>query len=145
MKLLIVPSWYPTNIHPESGTFFRDRAIILQKCGFSITIASHVLHSTRDILRFKQNVSNIETINDGGVLVYKTEAINAFPKMPRKAFNSYKNSILSLVKNVINKFQGCSRIVVNDDAFLVLSGMGRDFTNLNLFCRCSSAGRASDL
>ena len=103
MKLLIVPSWYPTNIHPESGTFFRDRAIILQRCGFSTTIASHVLHSTRDILRFKQNVSNIETINDCGVLVYKTEAINAFPKMPKKAFNSYKNSILSLVKNVINK------------------------------------------
>ncbi len=67
MKLLIVPSWYPTNIHPESGTFFRDRAKILQRRGFSITIATHILHSTRDILKFKQNVNNTyPRVDDGG-------------------------------------------------------------------------------
>ena len=101
MKLLIVPSWYPTNIHPESGTFFRDRAKILQRCGFSITIATHILHSTKDILKFKQNGNNIEPEVDDGVVIYKTESINPFPKMPSKAFNHYKKSILSLVKNVI--------------------------------------------
>ena len=42
MKLLIIPSWYPTDIHPESGTFFKDRAMILQRCGFSITIVTHL-------------------------------------------------------------------------------------------------------
>ena len=103
MKLLIVPSWYPTNIHPESGTFFRDRAKILQRRGFSITIATHILHSTRDILKFKQNVNNTYPRVDDGVVIYKTESINPFPKMPRKTFNNYKKSILSLVKNVINK------------------------------------------
>ena len=102
MKLLIIPSWYPTNIHPESGTFFRDRAKILQRCGFSITIATHVLHSTRDILKFKQNVNNAEAKIDDGVVVYKTESINPFPKMPSKTFNQYKKSILSLIKKVIN-------------------------------------------
>ena len=102
MKLLIVPSWYPTNIHPESGTFFRDRAKILQQCGFSITIATHILHSTKDILKFKQNDNNINPEVDDGVVVYKTESINPFPKMPNKTFNHYKKLILSLVKNVIN-------------------------------------------
>ena len=103
MKLLIVPSWYPTNIHPESGTFFRDRAKILQRCGFSITIATHILHSTRDILKFKHNVNNAYPKVDDGVVIYKTESINPFPKMPRKTFNNYKKLILSLVKKVINK------------------------------------------
>jgi len=102
MKLLIVPSWYPTNIHPESGTFFRDRAKILQQCGFSITIATHILHSTKDILKFKQNDNDINPEVDDGVVVYKTESINPFPKMPNKTFNHYKKLILSLVKNVIN-------------------------------------------
>jgi len=102
MKLLIVPSWYPTNIHPESGTFFRDRAKILQQCGFSITIATHILHSTKDILKFKQNDGDINPEVDDGVVVYKTESINPFPKMPNKTFNHYKKLILSLVKNVIN-------------------------------------------
>jgi len=68
MKLLIVPSWYPTNIHPESGTFFRDRAKILQRRGFSITIATHILHSTRDILKFKHNVNNAYPKVDDGVV-----------------------------------------------------------------------------
>jgi len=103
MKLLIVPSWYPTNIHPESGTFFRDRAKILQRCGFSITIATHILHSTRDILKFKQNVNNAYPKVEDGVVIYKTESINPFPKMPRKTFNNYKKLILTLIKNVINK------------------------------------------
>ena len=103
MKLLIVPSWYPTNIHPESGTFFRDRAKILQRYGFSITIATHILHSTRDILKFKQNVNNAYPKVEDGVVIYKTESINPFPKMPRKTFNNYKKLILTLVKNVINK------------------------------------------
>jgi len=103
MKLLIVPSWYPTNIHPESGTFFRDRAKILQRYGFSITIATHILHSTRDILKFKQNVNNAYPKVEDGVVIYKTESINPFPKMPRKTFNNYKKLILTLIKNVINK------------------------------------------
>ena len=103
MKLLIIPSWFPSNIHPESGTFFKDRAIILQRCGFSITIATHIQHSTRDILKFKQVAKNEKPVNDSGVEIYKTESINPFPKFPRKAFNSYKNLILFLVKDIVKK------------------------------------------
>tara|TARA_B110000438_G_C15792260_1_gene641270 strand:- start:830 stop:1993 length:1164 start_codon:yes stop_codon:yes gene_type:complete len=102
MKLLIIPSWYPSDLHPESGTFFRDRAIILQGYGFEITIATHIVHSTRDILRFN-NTKKVIPINDNGIIVHKTEKVNLFPKMPRKAFNSYKNSLLTLVKKIIDE------------------------------------------
>jgi len=103
MKLLIIPSWYPTDIHPESGTFFKDRAMILQRCGFSITIVTHVLHSTRDILKFNSEVNNENPIKENEVLIYKTESVNLFPKIPKRAFKMYKDSILSLVKNVVEK------------------------------------------
>ena len=103
MKLLIIPSWYPTDIHPESGTFFKDRAMILQRCGFSITIVTHVLHSTRDILKFNSEVNNENPTKENEVLIYKTESVNLFPKIPKRAFKMYKDSILSLVKNVVEK------------------------------------------
>jgi len=103
MNLLIIPSWYPTKIHPESGTFFKDRAKILQRSGFSVTVAAHILHPTKDILRFEQNKNNIEKIYDDGIVIYKTESINPFPKMPKKTFSFYKNSITRLIETLIYK------------------------------------------
>ena len=103
MKLLIIPSWYPSNIHPESGTFFRERALILQRHGFNITIAAHVVHSTRDVLKFKPDPNNGMPIIDNEMIVYKTEAVNSYPKLPKQAFKSYKKSISVLVQHIIAK------------------------------------------
>ena len=103
MNLLIIPSWYPTSIHPESGTFFKDRAKILQGAGFSVTIAAHILHPTKDILRFEQNKNKIEKTYDDDIIIYKTESINPFPKMPKKTFSFYKKSITRLIETVIYK------------------------------------------
>ena len=103
MNLLIIPSWYPTNIHPESGTFFKDRAKILQRSGFSVTVAAHILHPTKDILRFEQNKNKIEKTYDDDIIIYKTESINPFPKMPKKTFRFYKKSITKLIETVIYK------------------------------------------
>ena len=76
MKLLIIPSWYPSNIHPESGTFFRERALILQRHGFNITIAAHIVHSARDVLKFKPDPNDNMPVSDNEMIVYKTEALN---------------------------------------------------------------------
>jgi len=103
MKLLIIPSWYPTNIHPESGTFFRERALILQRHGFNITIAAHIVHSARDVLKFKPDPNDNMPVSDNEMIVYKTEALNPYPKLPKQAFKSYKKSISILVQHIIAK------------------------------------------
>ena len=103
MKLLIIPSWYPTNIHPESGTFFRERALILQRHGFNITIAAHIVHSARDVLKFKPGPNDNMPVSDNEMIVYKTEALNPYPKLPKQAFKSYKKSISILVQHIIAK------------------------------------------
>ena len=103
MKLLIIPSWYPSNIHPESGTFFREQALILQNHGFEITIAAHIVHSARDVLKFIPDKNNGMPISDNEMIVYKTEALNSYPKLPKQAFKSYKKSILVLVQHIIAK------------------------------------------
>ena len=81
MKLLIIPSWYPSNIHPESGTFFRERALLLQRCGFNITIAAHIVHSARDVLKFKPDLNNGMPISYNEMIVYKTEGFKLFTEL----------------------------------------------------------------
>ena len=117
MKLLIIPSWYPSNIHPESGTFFRERALILQRHGFNITIAAHIVHSARDVLKFKPDPNNGMPISDNEMIVYKTEALNSYPKLPKQAFKSYKKSISALVQRIIAKQGRPDLVFINSSLF----------------------------
>ena len=98
MKLFIIPSWYPTEIHPESGSFFRDRASILQKNGIEIIIGTPVTHSLKDFLRYSPN-NTIQTNFDYGLPIYLRESINIFPKMEKLFFTRYKKSAI----NILNK------------------------------------------
>ena len=58
---------------------------------------------TRDILKFNSEANNENPTKENEVLIYKTESVNLFPKIPKRAFKMYKDSILSLVKNVVEK------------------------------------------
>ena len=85
MKLLIIPSWYPTKLHPVSGSFFRDRAHILKNNGIDIIIAAPIIHSLKDIIPYN-NTSRIEYFTDKGIPVYLNEIINIFPKTEKLKF-----------------------------------------------------------
>jgi len=124
MKLLIIPSWYPSDIHPESGTFFRERALILQNHGFNITIASHIVHSVRDVLKFIPDQNNDMPISDNEMIVYITEALNIYPKLPKQAFKNYKKSISTLVKHIIAK-QGKPDLVFIHSSLFAGAALGK--------------------
>ena len=95
MKLFIIPSWYPTEIHPESGTFFRDRAQILHQSGIEVVVAAPVTHSLKDLIRFTPNKS-IQPKIDEGLRIYLLERINIFPKMEKLFFARYKKIALTV-------------------------------------------------
>ena len=80
MKLFIIPSWYPTEIHPESGSFFRDMASILHRNGIEVIIGAPVIHSLKDFFRYSPN-NTIHTNFDCGLPIYLRESINIFPKI----------------------------------------------------------------
>ncbi len=98
MKLFIIPSWYPTEIHPKSGSFFRDRASILHRNGIEVIIGAPVTHSLKDFLRYSPN-NTIQTNFDYGLPIYLRESINIFPKMEKLFFTRYKKSAI----NILNK------------------------------------------
>ena len=101
MNLFIVPSWYPTKLHPEAGTFFRDQAQILSHRGFDITIISLVQHSLRDFFNYKSAPEIWSRENQLRVL--QKETINRYPKLERLAFRSYQTFAVNLLKQGINK------------------------------------------
>ena len=102
MKLLIIPSWYPTKLHPASGSFFRDRAHILKNYGIDIIIAAPIIHSLKDIIPYN-NTLRIEYFIDNGIPVYLNEIINIFPKTEKLQFYRYKKYAVLLLQKVINK------------------------------------------
>ncbi len=102
MNLFVVPSWYPTKIHPEGGTFFRERAHILSRNGLNITVISPVFHSFRDL--FQRNKMTETWKQDQALAFAQKEKINLFPKCEQLAFRSYKSLTLRLVKKGIEKF-----------------------------------------
>ena len=100
MKLFIIPSWYPTEIHPESGSFFRDRASILQKNGIEIIIGTPVTHSLKDFFRFSHN-NTIQVDINGELPTYLLESINIFPKMEKLFFKRYKKSAITIFNKLL--------------------------------------------
>ena len=100
MKLFIIPSWYPTEIHPESGSFFRDRASILQKNGIEIIIGTPVAHSLKDFFRFSHN-NTIQVDINGELPTYLLESINIFPKMEKLFFKRYKKFAITIFNKLL--------------------------------------------
>ena len=98
MKLFIIPSWYPTEIHPESGSFFRDRASILYRSEIEVIIGAPVTHSLKDLFRYSPTNSIQKDFNNG-LPIYLHESINIFPKMEKLFFKRYKKFAI----NVFNK------------------------------------------
>ena len=100
MKLFIIPSWYPTEIHPESGSFFRDRASILRKNGIEIIIGAPVTHSLKDFFRFSHN-NTIQVDINGELPTYLLESINIFPKIEKLFFKRYKKSAITIFNKLL--------------------------------------------
>ena len=102
MKILIVPSWFPTTLHPESGSFFLDRAKILKNSGIDVIVAAPVMHSLKDGFHFNHS-KYVEFLSDEDLPVYIFEFINIFPKMYSLQFKRYKKYTVSLLKRVIKQ------------------------------------------
>ena len=102
MKLLIVPSWYPTALHPESGSFFRDQAQILKNSGIDAVVAAPVMHSLKDVFRLKNN-NQIQFYSKAVVPTYLFEFSNYYPKLEKLQYARYKKNALFMIENVIKK------------------------------------------
>jgi len=104
MKIFIVPSWYPSQLSPKSGTFFREWAQILQKNGDDVTVIVDLVHSFRDLFRFRHlKVVRYEPKHIDGITEYRQETLNWFPKRPHQTFQHQRLRILDLISTAVSQ------------------------------------------
>ncbi len=114
MKLFIVPSWYPTKLQPESGSFFADRARILQISGHEITVISTHIHSLRHYFRYKRykrQLTNPE--NENGLITYRFETVNPWPTIQRRFFYFYRRQLLRLWDLALSEQGKPDAVIIN--------------------------------
>ena len=99
MQLYIIPSWYPTDIHPENGSFFRDRAQMLSKGGMNVTLFSAIQHSFRDILSYKKITNTFN--DDDGMDTHIYQTVNLYPKLEKCAFKKYQKFAIQCFNKTI--------------------------------------------
>lgn len=102
-QIYIIPSWFPSALEPDSGTFFRDRAGILTRAGWDITIVTSLVHSIRDIFRWPRLSNPLHPDHTPFGTIYRREALNPFPGMTRLFFLFYKWRLLSLFRKALDE------------------------------------------
>ena len=100
MKLFIIPSWYPSKISPESGLFFKDRAMLLNEAGIDVLVLAPILHSFRKILKIHQ-MNTAKPEPEISSLI--NEQVNIFPKNEKLSFYRYKKRAINLFGQAIKK------------------------------------------
>ncbi len=103
MKLFIIPSWYPSEIHPESGTFFRDRAQILQRAGHETIVIAGITHSLKNVFRWLPYQSPSVPTIENGLCTYRAEMVNLFPKSPRLSFFLTQKKLRYLLRRALDE------------------------------------------
>ncbi|MBQ0005289.1 MAG: glycosyltransferase [Clostridiales bacterium] len=68
MRILILPSWYPTPENPGSGVFFRDQAEALAEAGHDVTVMYIQLYSIKNVIGHVSKEPQFKEIN--GVKTY---------------------------------------------------------------------------
>ena len=112
MKLFIIPSWYPTDLHLENGSFFKDRANILHKNGIDIIIGAPIVHSIKDFFRLSQN-QTIQEKNNEGIPTYTLESINFFPKIEKLFYKQYKKNALTILNTLLKDHGHPDLVLIN--------------------------------
>ena len=100
MKLFIIPSWYPSKTCPESGLFFKDRAMLLKEAGVDVLVLAPILHSFRKILKIHQ----MNTASSNSELrTIVNEQVNIFPKNEKLTFYRYQKRAVNLFNQAVKK------------------------------------------
>lgn len=82
MKLLVLPSWYPTELKPLKGVFFKEQTESLHRAGHSVSVLFVHQYRLKDGLRLKKFLFGLQIKNDNGVPTF-TFHVPLIPFSPR--------------------------------------------------------------
>lgn len=99
MKILVVPSWYPTKENPLNGVFFKEQTEALHKHGIDVRVAYVNFISLRNIFKLKVKRGLSQSV-ENGVKVYRYNTFNFFP-VPYILSVKYYTYVMEKVINAV--------------------------------------------
>lgn len=112
MKIFIIPSWYPSRLHPESGSFFKQRAAMLENYGHEVTVVTAQIHSLSDWRPTRGiRLPQFSRDNNSQLPTFRYEALNRHPFMPRRFLANYRRKLIRLFKQACQQ-QGQPQVVM---------------------------------
>lgn len=97
MRVLVVPSWYPTEAEPLKGIFFKEQAEALSRHGVDVRVACVNFVSLRKFFSAKTRVGLIKTV-ENGLEVYRYNTFNFFPKPYSLSVRYYTHALKKAIK-----------------------------------------------
>ncbi|MEH7235747.1 glycosyltransferase [Bacillus sp. JJ1562] len=103
MKIVIVPSWYPTENNPLNGIFFKEQAKALQKAGHDVTVLYPEVWTTR-MLKTSKAKKGISIELEDGVKTYRLRGYNLIPgRVPFATAKVFYSRLETLYKLYVEK------------------------------------------
>ncbi|WP_238882189.1 glycosyltransferase family 4 protein [Clostridium sp. YIM B02551] len=102
MKILTIPSWYPTEDNKVSGVFFKEQVEALKENGIEGIILYVHFISLKQMFTTKLKVGFSFSI-ENGIKVYRYNTFNVFPRMYGLFFKYYSYLIRKYFKRVVEK------------------------------------------
>lgn len=81
--ILILPSWYPSELNSIRGSFFREQALALSSAGYQVGVITADLRSLKYWKTIFSDTHGINYENDMGINTLRFKTMFWFPRMPR--------------------------------------------------------------
>ena len=82
MRVLIIPSWYPTQSNPIGGVFFREQALALHTYGHEVSVLYPEFRSLRNWRSIATGRYGVVRENDDGITTLRSHGMVWVPRMP---------------------------------------------------------------
>lgn len=79
MKIMIVPSWYPSDDNPLLGIFFKEQSLSLQKHGYDVTVLYPEVRTVRMLKNHTMRKKGITIAKEDGLQTYRNVVYNFIP------------------------------------------------------------------
>lgn len=104
MKILIIPSAFPSKISPIRGIFFKEQAIALKKAGHTvIVVVFDELWSLKKIFKHKK-IRQITTSYEDGLIIYRYNGYDYFPRWHSQTKRIFSKRLLTLYRRILKKY-----------------------------------------
>lgn len=105
MKIMIVPSWYPTKENPINGIFFKEQALSLKKHGHEVVVLYPEVQTIRDVhLSQSKKRRGLQWGIEDGLTTFRYTLLNLIPgRIPYSTALFFYHSFKKLYKEAVNK------------------------------------------